>query len=285
MKFLLSCLFVAIVGFSTDGLAVTIFEDGGTTDFAGIDPTGAIVRDSPGGDPTTVNLRAGADLGPTDIQDTSFLNVFDGASVDDFDASGSASLEIAGGSHGIVDYLDASSGAISGGTFVGCFPCLRLFATANATVTGGSFSSPGQVVALASGFATLEIRGGDFTGIVRASDDSRIEIFGGGIERVQSLDQATVILYGDGFLASEGATIVLDGFGEISDSFNGTITGELSDGSALAIDALNGVVGSKIVLAPGTPPVPGLSDVARLGLVLALLAAGISFTIRRTATA
>jgi len=285
MKFLLSCLFVAIVGFSTDGLAVTIFEDGGTTDFAGIDPTGAIVRDSPGGDPTTVNLRAGADLGPTDIQDTSFLNVFDGTSVDDFDASGSASLEISGGSHGIVDYLDASSGAISGGTFVGCFPCLRLFATANATVTGGSFSSPGQVVALASGFATLEIRGGDFTGIVRASDDSRIEIFGGGIERVQSLDQATVILYGDGFLASEGATIVLDGFGEIGDSFNGTITGELSDGSALAIDALNGVVGSKIVLAPGTPPVPGLSDVARLGLVLALLAAGISFTIRRTAAA
>lgn len=285
MKFLLTCLFLAIIGLSTDGLAVTIFEDGGTTDFTGTDPTGAIVRDSPTGDPTTVNLRAGADLGPTDVQDASFLNVFDGTSVDDFDASGSASLEISGGSHGIVDYLDDSNGSISGGTFVGCFPCLRLFATANATVTGGTFSSPGQIVALASGFAILEIRGGDFTGIVRASDDSRIEIFGGGIERVQSLDQATVILYGDGFLASEGATIVLDGFGEISDSFNGSITGELSDGSALAIDALNGVVGSKIVLAPGTPPVPSLSAVARLSLVLALLAAGTLFTNRRGAEA
>ncbi|MBW2542033.1 MAG: hypothetical protein JRF15_08080 [Deltaproteobacteria bacterium] len=285
MKFLLSCLFVAIVGLSSDGLAVTIFEDGGTSDFAGADPTGAIVRDGPSGDPTTVNLLAGADLGPTDIQDASFLNVFDGTTVDDFDASGSASLEISGGSHGTVDYLDGSSGLISGGSFVSCFPCLRLFANANATVTGGTFSSPNQVVALASGFSTLQIHGGSFTGIVRATDDSRIEIFGGGIERAQSLDQATVVLYGDGFLASEGATIVLDGFGEITDSFNGTITGELSDGSPLAIDALNGVVGSKIVLAPGAPSVPGLSDAARLSLALALLAAGVLFTSARVAEA
>jgi len=283
MKFLLTCLLLAIVGLPTDGLAVTIFEDGSETDFAGTDPTGAIVRDSPIGDPTTVNLRAGADLGPTDVQDASFLNVFDGTSVDDFDVSGSAWLDISGGSHGVVDYLDDSNGSISGGAFTSCFPCLRLFATADATVTGGTFSSPGQVVASTSGFATLEIRSGDFTGIVRASDDSRIEIFGGGIERVQSLDQATVVLYGDGFIANEGSTIVLTGFGEIGDSFNGTITGELSDGSPLAIDALNGVVGSKIVLAPGAAPVPGLSASARLGLVLGLLAAGTWFTNRRVA--
>ena len=283
MMFLLTCLLLAIVGLPTDGLAVTIFEAGSETDFAGTDPTGAIVRDSPTGDPTTVNLRAGADLGPTDVQDASFLNVFDGTSVDDFDASGSAWLGISGGSHGIVDYLDDSNGSISGGAFTSCFPCLRLFANADATVTGGTFSSPGQVVASTSGFATLEIRSGDFTGIVRANDDSRIEIFGGGIERVQSLDQATVVLYGDGFIANEGPTTVLTGFGEIGDSFNGTITGELSDGSPLAIDALNGVVGSKIVLAQGATPVPGLSASARLGLVLGLLAAGTWFTSRRVA--
>ena len=57
MKFLLTCLFLAIVGLATDGLAVTIFEDGGTTDFAGADPTGAVVRDSPAGDPTAYRIR------------------------------------------------------------------------------------------------------------------------------------------------------------------------------------------------------------------------------------
>jgi hypothetical protein len=276
MKFLLSLfLLLSLTAFPSTVSAVTIFESGGTTDFTGTDATGAIVRNSSGGAPTTVHLLAGADLGPTDVEDSSRLNALDGSTVDDFDVLGFARLEISGGSHGGVDYLDSSTGLISGATFTGCFPCLRLFSQAVAVVTGGSFSSPNQIVASTAGFATLEIRDGAFTGIVRAADDSRIAISGGSIERVQSLDQATLILYGDGFLATEGATTVLSGFGEITDSFNGTITGQLSDGSALSVDALNGVVGSKIVLASGATSVPALSLLARFGLVLGVSVAAV----------
>lgn len=261
--------------------AFVTFDSGGTIDFSGVDPTGSAVRDGPGGQPTTVNFLAGTDLGPTDVEGSSRLNVLAGSMVDDFDVLGSGRLEISGGSHGGVDFLEASSGSITGGSFAGCFPCLRLFGQASAIVTGGSFSSPSQIVASTDDFATLEIRSGDFTGFVRANDDSLIEIRGGAIERVQSLDQATVILFGDGFVAVEGSTTVVDGFGEISDGFNGTITGQLSDGSPLSVTALNGVVGSRIVLASGALPVPALSPFADGGLLLGLLVASSWATLLR----
>jgi hypothetical protein len=275
MKLLLPGLLLALLGLPSTAFGVIVFEDGGVTDYAGVEPTGAIVRDSLAGSPTTVNLRPGADLGPTDVQGSSILNVFEGSTVDDFDVFDTARIDVSGGSHGTLDLLDDARGTISGATFDGCFPCLRLFANAEALVTGGSFASPSQIVALTQGFAALRIRGGSFTGFVRANDDSRIEILGGAFERVQALDQATVVLYGDGFLAVEGGTTVLAGFGEIVDGFNGTITGELADGSPLSIDALNGVVGSKIVLADGGPfQVPGLSPLARGLLGLGLVGIG-----------
>ena len=60
----------------------------------------SVIRDSMGGAPTTVNMRSGADatLGALEVEDSSVLNVFDGAVVDS------------------PDYFFTSSGAICGGS-------------------------------------------------------------------------------------------------------------------------------------------------------------------------
>ena len=256
---------------STEVIAATIFDDGGINDYGGSDPTGAFVRDSAGGAPTTLNLLSGADLGPVDVEDASRLNAFSGSQVASLDALDSSRVTIAGGSHGGVDVHNDATGQISGGTFSVCSgPCLRVFNQAEVEVIDGSFSNPGQVVASANAFGVLWIRGGSFDGIVRANDDSAIEISGGTIQDVQSLNQAVLTIRGDGFLAQEGGSTLVNGFGEITEGFNGTITGTLADGTPLVADGLNGVVGSKIVLAPASAvSVPGLASLAARGLLAA----------------
>jgi len=273
--FLLLTLFT-VFGFPSLTTAAIVFDDGLVNDFSGVDPTGAFIRDSLGGDPTTVNLLAGADLGPTDVEDTSLLRVRAGATLFDVDAFNASRVEILGGSLGTVDLDNDSRGSVSGGSFLGCLPCLRLFAQAEATVTGGEFSNPGQIVVSTNDFSALELHAGIFDGIVRANDDSSLEIFGGNFVRIISVNQAILTVYGEGFVAEQGSTTVLSGFGEVPEGFNGTISGTLADGSAFSVTALNGVSGSKIVLAPAPPvTVPGLaSPFAQALLLLAFVATG-----------
>jgi hypothetical protein len=268
---------LALLLLSPAAFAATVFDNGDINDYSGSDPTGAFVRDSAGGAPTTLNLLSGGDLGPVDVEDSSRLNVFAGSSVFSIDAFDSSWVTVSGGSHGGVDLRNDVTGKFSGGVFSSCGgPCLRVFDQAEGEVIDGSFSNPGQIVASASAFGVLWIRGGSFDGIVRASDDSAVEISGGTIQDVQSLNQAVLTIRGDGFLAQEGGSTLVNGFGEIADGFDGTITGTLADGSGLAIDALNGVVGSKIVLAPASAvSVPGLASLAaRAALAAGLLIIG-----------
>jgi hypothetical protein len=206
------------------------------------------------------------------------LNASQGSSVFSLDAFDTSRITISGGgSHGGVDLRNDATGQISGGVFSSCSgPCLRVFDQAEGEVIDGSFSNPGQIVALASAFGTLWIRGGSFDGIVRASDDSAVEIFGGTIQDVQSLNQAVLTIRGDGFLAQEGGSTPVNAFGEITEGFDGTMTGTLANGTVLAADALNGVVGSKIVLTPASAvSVPGLASLAaRAALAAGLLVVG-----------
>jgi hypothetical protein len=278
MRFLFLLTLLAVFGFPALAGAAIVFDDGQVHDFSGTDSTGAFIRDSAEGSPTTVNLLSGADLGPTDVEDASLLRVYAGATLSDVDAFGTSRVVILGGDHGTVDLNNDSQGSVSGGSFLGCLPCLRLFAQATATVMGGTFSSPSQIVVVTNGFAALELRAGSFDGIVRANDDSSLEIFGGDFVRIISVDQAVLTVYGEGFSALEGSTTVLSGFGEIPEGFNGTISGTLADGSPFSVTALNGVSGSRIVLAAAPPvAVPGLaSPIARSLLLLVCVAAGVA---------
>jgi hypothetical protein len=230
-----------------------VFDNGMVNDFSGVDSSSTFVRDGAGGDPTTLNVLAGAQLGFTDVEDASILNVLPGSSVANIDALDASQLDISGGDHGGVDLQNDSVGHVSGGTFSACSgPCLRLFDEARGTVTGGSFSNT-PISVLAVGFGGLEILGGSFTGDVRSSDDATLDVFGGSLESVVATDQSTLTLFGSGFVAEEGGSVVLVGFGTIDDAFNGSITGTLSDGTPLSIDAFNGISGSRIVLAVPEP--------------------------------
>ncbi len=266
---------------TTPAAAVTIFENGAVNDFSGSDPTGAIVRDSVGSLPTTLNLLPGASLGPTSIEDSSVLNMGPSASVTQIDALGSARVDLSGGTLQALDYQGGSGGSIAGGAFSGCSGrCLGLFGTAEVDVSGGSLSNGLQTVVSVNDDAALSITGGAFEGIVRAEDDALIEIFGGSIERIVATEQSTIVLYGDDFVASEGGSPVLVGFGDIDEGFNGTITGSLADASNLDITALNGVVGSRILLRQAPLAVPVLSGLS-LGLLAGLLGAVADGGLRR----
>jgi len=282
MKFQLLLTLIYVICLPSLASAAIIFDNGQVNDFSGTDPTGAFVRDSVLGVSTTVNLLAGADLGPTDVEDTSLLRVYDGATLFDVDAFGASHVIVLGGSLGSVDLDNDSRGAISGGSFSGCSPCLRLFAQAEANIAGGTFSNPAQIVVVTNDSAALEIHAGSFDGIVRANGASSLEIFGGDYVRIISVDQAILTVYGEGFVASEGSTTVLSGYGEVPEGFNGTISGTLADGSPFAVTALNGVSGSKIVLTAGSPAaVPGLASPYAQGLLLLTLGASAAAALRR----
>jgi hypothetical protein len=63
----------------TAAYSASIFDNGQINNFSDTGTTGARVRDSSGGDPTTLNVLSGALLGLTQVEDNSFMNVFPGA--------------------------------------------------------------------------------------------------------------------------------------------------------------------------------------------------------------
>lgn len=238
-----------------------LFDNGQVNDFSGTDPTGADVQDSPGGDPTTLNVLSGATLGVTEVFDSSLLNVQSGATfVGAISGHDQSKVDVSGGDIVLVDLLNASQGTLSDGTFSCGGRCVGLFDTADVSITGGTFGNPTGISILAQQQSTASLSGGTFQGDVRAANDSAIEILGGDLSGVTATETATISLFGTDFVASEGGGPVLTGYGEIVDSFNGTITGTLADGTPLDISALNGVTGSRIVLAP--PPAPPYSAAA-----------------------
>ncbi len=240
-----------------------LFDNGQVNDFSGTDTTGADVQDSTTGDPTTLNALSGATLGSTQVLDHSILNVQSGATfINTISGQDLSTVNVLGGDIVQLDLLNESVGTISGGAFSCSGRCVGLFDTADVTISGGTFGNPTGISILAQQGATATLNSGVFQGDVRAADDSAVEVLGGSLSDVTATEGAILTLYGSDFVASEGGNPVLTGYGEIIDQFNGTITGTLSDGTPLNVSALNGVGGSKIVLAEASSPPGGYSAVA-----------------------
>jgi hypothetical protein len=255
-----------------------VFDDGAVNDYFGQSLVGNnFVRDDLLGNPTTLNMRAGSELGAsTTIEGGSALGVFPGSTLFRVEAEGASTVEVLGGTiTGGLDLRNATVGAIASGDVSNASgPALRLFDDARATVSGGTFSASTVIVAFAGGQSALRIEGASFGGgQLRAEGDATLDVTGGtAFARIVCIDQALVTLYGDDFEASEGGGTVLAGYGELVDAFNGTLTGTLADGSPLAIDAQNGIAGSRIVLAPSPAVVPALGPIPVVALLPALLA-------------
>ena len=250
------CLVVLSLAFTAvPAQGSLLFDNGQVNDFSGTEPTGADVQDSATGDPTTLNVLSGATLGSTHVFDHSILTVRSGATfVNTISGQDLSTVSILGGDIVEVDLLNQSVGTISDGVFTCGGRCVGLFDSADVSISGGSFGNPTGISILAQEESTATLSDGTFQGDVRAADDSAIEILGGSLSGITATERAIITLFGSDFIASEGGSPVLTGFGEIMDQFNGTITGTLSDGTPLNISALNGVGGSKIVLAAQSPP-------------------------------
>ena len=255
-----------------------VFDNGAVNDYFGQSLIGNnFVRDDLLGNPTTLNMRAGSELGAsTTIEGSSALGVFPASTLFRVEAEGTSTVEVLGGSITAgLDLRNTTVGTVSSGDVSNTSgPALRLFDGAQATVSGGTFSASTVIVALAGGQSTLRVEGATFGGgQLRAEGDATVDIAGGSaFAQIVCIDQAVVTLYGEDFEASEGGGTVLAGYGEIVDAFNGTLTGTLADGSPLTIDAQNGIAGSRIVLAPSPAVVPALGPIPLVVLLPGLLA-------------
>lgn len=277
MRSFLPCLLLLLL--ARPGVThALVFDDGSVNDYFGQSLIGNnFVRDDLLGNPTTLNMRSGSELGAsTAIEGSSALAVFPGSTLFRVEALDASTVDVVGGSlTGGLDLRNTTIGSVASGDVSNASgPALRLFDDAQGTVSGGSFSASSVIVAFASGQSTLRIEGATFGGgQLRAEGDANIDITGGSaFARIVCIDQAVVTLYGDDFEASEGGGTVLSGFGEIVDAFNGTLTGTLADGSPLSIDAQNGIAGSRIVLAPAPAVVPVLGPIPVFTLLPGLLA-------------
>jgi hypothetical protein len=259
------------------------FDDGLTHD---VDFTlfgNSFVLDSAGGDPTTVNMRSGADAtgGVLEVQGNSVLNVFTGAVVNSPDYFFTSSGAVCGGSIQQLLMNGAPVVEVNGGTFItGPAAPLRLV-SGTLTVQGGSFENTGSgtVVALELSSGVAEIRGGTLVkGIVRLGGTMQATISGGsyGSNAIQNLLGGTLTIVGTSFDL---------GFGPVNSggTYNGPLTGTLADGSAINTTLVKSS-GSSVTLVEGTqgpltstvcdpvPSVPALSTWA-IGLTVMALAA------------
>jgi hypothetical protein len=267
------------------------FDDGLTHD---VDFTlfgNSVVRDSPGGAPTTVNMRSGSDAtgGVLEVEDDSVLNVFAGAVVDSPDYFFTSSGAICGGSIGQLLMDGAPVVEVNGGTFLsGPAAPLRLV-SGTLTVQGGTFENTGSgtVVALDLPSGVAEIRGGTMVhGIVRLGGTAQATISGGnyGSNSITNLLGGTLTIVGTSFNLPFGPVAA----GGI---YNAPLTGTLADGSPINTTLVKSS-NSSVTLVSGTqgpltsavcdavPSVPALLDWA-IGLQLMALAATGVLLIRR----
>lgn len=244
-----------------------VFDNGTVNDFSGVEPAdGLFVLDGPGGQPTTVNVRAGAMLGSTsEVSGGSLIRTDAGSTfADTLRSVDAARLELSGGSFRVIDLENNSTATISGGGFscAGSGRCMGLFDSSRATISGGGFTD--QPI-IAYGTSQLTVLGGSFGGGLWA-DRGTIDLFGGDVQSMQSTN-AVFTVYGSDFVVYEngGTDPLFTGFGEIPEFTTGVLDGRLADGTALS--SLPYLVGNngRIVLAP--VPEPAVSALLAAGLV------------------
>lgn len=222
------------------------------------------VRNSAGGDPTTVNALAGAQITLLGVFDTSVANFFAGSLVTGaVDANNASSVTFQGGTvdTGVVDALDESTMVINGGTFsANAQQMLRAFDTANLTINGGTFVGGQSSVLQVVGDASVTINDGSFSGVLRSGaggndDGGRLDIYGGsfgprpGDARAQIVNTffSVITIYGQSFNLP---------FGAITTDFNGTLVGVLANGESIDVDLIQSLRNSdtgRIVLVSAVP--------------------------------
>lgn len=222
-KFALTVVLTAL-GFTavTPAPAAVIFNNGGVNTLNSNVGMNVVVRDSSGGDPTTLNVVAGASLGAggdLDVEDSSIVVMTDGTVNDVLDTRDSAMATVTGGVIGRGQATDSSTILIDGGqvnfdlsTFGGGHVALM-----SGTV-GGSLSVGG------SG-ATGSWSGGTVAGSIFGIFEGVLTVFGSGFE----IDGLPV------------------GFGPITVD-TGTLTGTLADGTA---------INNTFFTVPNSEPIPG----------------------------
>jgi hypothetical protein len=229
-----------------------LFENG-TVNEVGYTVSGdSIVRDSVGGDPTTVNLRLGADAtgGPIQVQENSVLNIFAGALVSQPRYEDSSSGAICSGTvQQLLINGEAPVVEVSGGAFTASSAAPVRLVSGTLTIQGGSFENTagGTVVALDLSTGVAEVRGGTVVnGIVRLGPTVQATISGGDYGSNSINNQL------GGTLTIVGASFNLP-FGEVSPGtfHNGPLTGTLADGSPIDTTLVKSP-GSDVFLVEGT---------------------------------
>lgn len=262
-------------------VAAETFSDGGVHNISRFVGSG-FVRDSAGGQATTLNALAGAEFSTLSVNDTSIANFFVGSlvtqGVDSLDAS---RVTLQGGTFDTVtiDALDQSTIIIGGGDYsASSTQLLRAFDEARLTINGGSFLGGQSSVLQVLGDASVVIHGGAFAGVVRSGagggdDGGRLDIFGGSFTARPGEERAAIVNTFDSVITFYGQSFNLP-FGEITTDFTGALTGVMANGDTIDVDLvqqLNNADTGKIVLVQS--PVPEPTSVALLGAGLALLLA------------
>lgn len=285
---------VLALSLATAGSLADTFDDGGThniTTFVG----DTWVRDSAGGEPTTVHGRAGAGFTNLRVYDHSFGHVYAGAELTQgVHAYDSSTIHLRGGSFltSLVDALDTSTVIIDGGTYTASSTqMLRGFGDATLVVNGGSFTNPGSGgngnLLVLSDRAQATINGGAFFGSQMSlggggsGDLGALTITGGSFTTESGSGRMQIINRYDAVTTIVGSSFNLP-FGVITGDFDGVLTGVLANGDAIDIDLFQSVRNSSdtahIVLSQ--VPEPGAAALMLLGLA----AAGALRCRRRTAT-
>ena len=240
--------------------AAETYDDGATHEVTAPIATPSFVRDSTGGAPTTVNMRAGADADTVEVEDASVLNVFDGAVVGQPDYGDTASGTVCGGSLLQLDVNDSADVEVSGGTLA-TGPSEPIRTTGGTLlVQAGSFENTSGLatkVALKISGGSTEFRGGTIVdGAVSVAGSTTSATFMGGdigTDGFNVTSEGTLTLVGPSFSA---------GFGELSAGsfFNGTLSGTLADGTTFTSIAIVKTSTSHVFLVEGSLGLPLTSD-------------------------
>ena len=209
-------LFILLICSSNLFATLIVYDDGKTHTIDDYGWNHIEVKDSPAGEPTTLNLISGAEICCIDIYGNSSVNVSGGIVHEWLNGFGDSVISISGGS---VDYLmtirDDCHFTFSGGFLDN----LELMDTAQATMTGGEIWSYLQ----ASGNSDVTISGGT----VRAGN--------GGTSSIRAWGSSDITIDGSNFNYSLGCIPDSKGVLACDLKYGGSLNNNFDIGSSASI--------------------------------------------------
>jgi len=178
-----------------EALATLMLDDGGTHTLNFTLNDGVVVRNSPLGQPTTLNLVTGGWIQYTSyVYDSSQLNIFGGSINAHLSIYQSSQVSISGGS---IHYdfraddnsqVNISGGSIGGGSYA--------YGSSQVNISGGSMFGG----LCAHDTSQVNFSGGSISGELHVFEDSQVNISGGSLGgNLLVLDTSQIIIYGKGF--------------------------------------------------------------------------------------